>query len=197
MRRYLHIVVAAFLAAMCVIPAAGQSYKASKVREKSEPEPLTFSRNIDLELFSDKKFDPNLSGLLRDWKYSDGNDIVEYIFHNDFDDDNFIQYHGSFYNLQASEEPFNLVIWFKLHYRSPYRLVLEGYDITAFGKKDPFLKLSAYDDKFNRTWLWRVSHNIETVDKQREIAKECFNRVADSIEVFLKDGPPWELQLVD
>ena len=197
MKKIIHIALAAALAAMCVLPAAGQSYKASKVREKSEPEPLTFSRNIDLELFSNKQFDPNLSDLLRGWKYSNGDDNVDYLFYQDFWGENYIQYHGSFYNLQAHKESFELVIWFKLHYRSSYRLVLEGYDITAFGGRDLVLHLSSFDDRFNRPWLWRVFHDIETVDKQREIAKDCFNRVADSLEEFLRDGPPMELVRVN
>ena len=195
MRKITHIALAAVLAAMCVLPAAGQSYKKNKVIH--DPEPLTFSRKIDLDINSDKKFDPNLHELLRGWNYSDRDDRVDYLFHHDMWGENYIEYDGSFYNLQADRESFNLWIRMRLHYHSPYRLVLEAYDITLFGSKDPVLKLSEKDDKLNRPWLWRVFHNIETVDKERKIAEECFNLVADSLEDFLKDGPPMKLHRVD
>ena len=81
MRRCSHIVVAAFLAAMCVLPAAGQGYKANKVREKSEPEPLTFSRIIS----TNKMLDSNLFKLTRGWDSAEGH-VDNGVYFNAFDD---------------------------------------------------------------------------------------------------------------
>ena len=119
------------------------------------------------------------------------------MFHHDLWGENYIKYDGSFYNLQADKECFNLWIRMKLIYRDSHKLDLVAYEFTAFGKKDPVMKLSVNADRLNRPWLWRVFHNIDTVDKQRKIAVECFNLVADSLEEFLKDGPPMELKLIN
>lgn len=189
MRRSLHIVIAAALAAICLLPAAGQNYKRNKV--KAEPEPLSFSRIIT----SDKEFDSDLFNLTLDWNSSMcGFDRLSYW---DSDGDNYLSYAGRFENLTADNELFDLCMWLKLVYDNPRQLELIAYNIISFGDKDPIMKLSSKDDRINRPWLWRAFHNIDTIDKQRKIAEECFNLVADSLEEFLRNGPPMELQRID
>ena len=189
MRRSLHIVITAALAAICVLPAAGQNYKRNKV--KAEPEPLTFSRII----MSDKEIDPNLRETTRGW---DSNECrIETITYWDTFDDNYMSYVGRFDGLNADEEVFDLVIWMKLIYENPHKLTLHAYEITAFSAKHPVMDLSVNDTRLNRPWLWRAFHNIDTIDKQRKIAEDCFNYVADSLEDFIRNGPPMELQRID
>ena len=191
MRKITHIALAAALAAMCVLPAAGQSYKASKVREKSEPEPLTFSRVISSRM----QLNSNLRETTRGWDIkSCGVETVTYW--NTFGD-NYMLYTGHSHSLTANKEEYNLLVWFKLFYRDSHELELFAYEITAFGKRHPVMNLSSSDDKLNRTWLWRIMHNKETVELQREAAEEYFNKVADSLEDFLRNGPKSESQLLD
>lgn len=186
MRPILHIALAATLAAICVLPVSGQDYRRNKVRV--EPEPLTFTRIITVS----KELNPNLFELTRGWDLAKGS-VDRGVYFNAFDD-NYIHYWGNFNNLNAKKENYDLLIRMKLFYLGPYNLELLAYDITSFGDKHPVMHLSAKDDRFNRPWLWRVLHDIETVDMERKAAEECFNMVADSLEEFLKDGPPLELK---
>lgn len=190
MRCCSHIVVAAFLAAMCVIPAAGQSYRQNKIKTKAEPEPLTFSRIIT----SGTIINPNLRNTINGWNSKkNGVEIVTYC--NTFGE-NYLSCSGELYDLTAGKENYDLWIRLKLHYRNQYELELEAYEITTFGDRHPVMHLSTTDDKFNRTWLWRVMHDEETIELQREIAKDYFNLIADSLQRFLRYGPDYESELL-
>ena len=191
MRKITHIALAAALAALCVLPAAGQSYKASKVREKSEPEPLSFSRSITTR----KTISTNLRECTSGWKIKEC-ELDNGTYWNAFDD-NYIRYDCVFYNLSAEKENYDLWIQMKLYYRGPNELELTAYKFTLFGNRHPVMQLSSEDDYFNRTWLWRVMHDKETVELQRKTAEECFIIVADSLEDFLRNGPKAESQLLD
>ena len=191
MRRYLHIVVAAFLAAMCVIPTAGQNYRASKVKEKAEPEPLSFSRSIT----SRKTINTNLRESTSGWEIKEC-DLDNGTYWNTFDD-NYIRYDCVFYGLSAEKENYDLWIQMKLFYKGPNEVELTAYSFTLFGNRHPVMQLTSGDDYFNRSWLWRVMHDKETVELQRKTAEECFNFVADSLEDFLRNGPRSESQLLD
>ncbi|MBO4230859.1 MAG: hypothetical protein J5886_04195 [Bacteroidales bacterium] len=186
MKRISYIALAAVLAAMCVLPAAGQSYKASKVRGKSEPEPLTFSRTIT----TNRMMNSDLFNLTRGWDSAEGH-VDNGLYFNAFED-NYMLYEGEFRGLNAKKENYDLWIRMKLYYMGPYRVDLFAYEIITFGDKHPVDQLSLSDDKLNRTWLWRVMHDKETIEMQRNTAEECFNFIADSLEEFLLHGPTKE-----
>ena len=190
MRKITHIALAAALAALCVLPANGQSYKASKVREKSEPEPLSFSRSITTR----KTISTNLRECTSGWTIKEC-ELDNGTYWNAFDD-NYIRYDCVFYDLSAEKENYDLWIQMKLYYRGPNELELTAYKFTLFGNRYPVMHLSTTDDKFNRTWLWRVMHDEETIELQREIAKDYFNLIADSLQRFLRYGPDYESELL-
>ena len=85
----------------------------------------------------------------------------------------------------------------KLHYKNQYELELEAYEVTTFGERHPVTHLSSTDDKLNRTWLWRVMHDKETIELQRKTAEDYFNLIADSLQRFLLHGSEDESQLLD
>lgn len=187
MRRVLHIALAAAMAALCVLPAAGQSYKASKVREKSEPEPLEFRKVFPLSQNDYKEirtrlmrwecpgYDLSLSGFPVN---SDGKYMSLNVGGLDFD--------GVKGSVSGSV---GVLI-------SGGMAILEFRNIYA-GWGTHLVEMSKRDDSFNRTWLWRVNHNKEIVQAARERCEEIFDTLCASLDDFLKDGPPMELQRVN
>ena len=188
MRRCSHIVVAAFLAAMCVLPAAGQSYKASKVREKSEPEPLEFKRSFTLN--GNNKDKGDIYRYLYGW--SSGIDM-EFVGSVGFDEKcYFLAING----LDFAGKEGRMTCSVNIHILAG-GLTLELKDF-AIGWDNHFIPdLSKQDDKFNRTWLWRVNHNPEVVQAGRDRCREIFDTLCASLDNYLKEGPPLELQLVN
>lgn len=188
MRRFIHIVVAAFLAAMCVIPAAGQNYKSSKVREKSEPEPLEFRKVFLMPGHKEKE----QRELINKWDFNDYN--LKYTGGPAYCD-------GMVWFLSAHDIDFKKVKGtvmgnFSILFNNGY-ITLEFNRIAIDWKGHLILDMSNGDDKFNRPWLWRVNHNPEVVQAARERCKEIFDTLCASLDNYLKEGPPWELQLVD
>ena len=188
MRRLSHIAFAALLAAMCVLPAAGQNYKASKVREKSEPEPLEFRKTFILD--SEKKAKREIYHDLNGWnpefdmQFYGSVGFDEKHFSLDIDD------------LQLGKEKGWMSIAVVLHIING-GIILEFKDIAVAWRNHTHIVLSQKDDSFNRTWLWKVNHNPEVVQAARERSKEIFDTLCASLDKYLKEGPPWELQLVD
>lgn len=67
-------------------------------------------------------------------------------------------------------------------------------DISAFyGNKDVD-PVSTCDDRFNRTWYWRATHNAKLIDEIRKRSKEIFEMITASMDEYLKVGPPVELK---
>lgn len=66
-------------------------------------------------------------------------------------------------------------------------------DISAFyGNKDVD-PVSTCDDRFNRTWYWRVTRSQKVIDEIRKRSKEIFEMITASMDEYLKVGPPVEL----
>ncbi|MBQ5979401.1 MAG: hypothetical protein IJL58_05225 [Bacteroidales bacterium] len=183
MKRILHIILAAVMAAFCVLPASGQSYKKNKVR--TDPEPLEFrkvywisSKNHDkvrkhLMKWDCNKLDLSLTGFPVN---SDGK-----CFHLNVDGVDFEGVKGSItgtVNVIITEGP----------------TVLELKDIHTYWRNHFYVDLSKEDNSFNRTWLWRVNHNPTIVEAARERCKELFEILCQSMDEYLKDGPPMELE---
>ena len=67
-------------------------------------------------------------------------------------------------------------------------------DISAFyGNKDVD-PVSTCDDRFNRTWYWRVTRSQKVIDEIRKRSKEIFEMITASMDEYLKVGPPVELK---
>ena len=54
--------------------------------------------------------------------------------------------------------------------------------------------VSDRDDKFNRTWLWRVLRSRRTLEQIRLRAAEIFEQITASMDRFLAEGPPMEMR---
>lgn len=185
MKRIPHIVVAAALAALCVLPAAGQNYRRNKVI--NDPEPLEFrkvywisSKDRDdirqhLMKWDCRAFDLSLTGFPTD---SDG----KYM-HLNTEGLDFDGVEGSLVGTVG------VVI-------TDGPMVLELKNIRAYWRNHR-IELSKQDDSFNRTWLWRVNHNPEIVQAARARCKEVFDTLCASMDKYLEDGPPMELLRVD
>lgn len=183
MRRSLHIVIAAALAAICVLPAAGQNYKRNKV--KAEPEPLEFrkvywisSKDNDglrthLMKWDCRAFDLSLTGFPTNAE-------------------------GKYMHLNTEGLDFNGVVGSITGKVGVLimdgAIVLEFKNIHAYWRNHFYVDLSKEDNSFNRTWLWRVNHNPEIVQAARERCKEIFDILCASMGEYLRDGPPMELQ---
>lgn len=50
------------------------------------------------------------------------------------------------------------------------------------------------DDRFNRTWYWRVTRSPKVIDEIRKRSKEIFEMITASMDEYLKVGPPVELK---
>ena len=184
MRRLSHIAFAALLAAMCVLPAAGQNYKASKVREKSEPEPLEFRKVYCLPSNGRKEI---RTALMR-WEYHDF----------DMDLNGFpVGSDGNYMSMNVNGLDVNGIdgrIYGRVGIVITEGLVVLQLDNIHACWREHDVKMSRMDDRFNRPWLWRVNHNPEVVQAARERCKEIFDTLCASMDEFLKDGPPMEMR---
>lgn len=196
MRRFIHIVIAAVLAAFCVLPASGQDYKQNRVKPtnhkvKTEPIPLVLSKTIELTT----SIDSNWSDVMYGWN----NEAlgVDRLYHSREFGKDYILYTGVCRGSVANKETFNLWMKLTLFFDDEFKLDLVASDISVFSRKDFGEKLSTEDNRNNRPWLWRVFHNSDTIDKERAAAIDYFNMVADSLEAFLKDDSPLDLQKVN
>ncbi len=188
MRRYLHIVVAAFLAAMCVIPAAGQGYRQNKVKTKAEPEPLVFRKTYMLDgKFRNKG---EIYRYLSGW--SSGIDM-EFVGSVGFDEK---CYFLAIRGLDFARKEGRMTCSVNIHVLDG-GFTLELNDFSAGWNNHFIPDLSKQDDKFNRPWLWRVNHNPEVVQAARERCKEIFDTLCASMDKYLEEGPPMELLRVD
>lgn len=186
MKRTLHICIAAILAAICVFPAAGQSYKRNKVM--TDPEPLEFRKIYWLK---DKEKDK--SDIYRDlYGWGEGFDL-EFVGSVGFDEKcYFLKAQGLDFDGKDGRMTGSVNI--HILYGG---FVLELKDI-AVGWGNHFISdLSKEDNSFNRPWLWRVNHNPETVEAARERSKEIFDTLCASMDEFLKNGPPMELKRIN
>ncbi|MBQ6186037.1 MAG: hypothetical protein IJK48_09235 [Bacteroidales bacterium] len=183
MKRILHIILAAVMAAFCVLPASGQSYKNYKV--KTDPEPLVFRK---IYWFNDQEKDKG--DIYRDlYGWGEGLDL-EFVGGVGFDEKCFflkaqgLDFNGNDGHMTGSVNIHILEGGF----------TLELKDI-AVGWGNHFIPdLSKEDNSFNRTWLWRVNHNPEIVEAARGRCRELFETLCKSMDKFLEDGPPMELK---
>ena len=186
MRRSLHIVIAAALAAICVLPAAGQSYKRNNVRP--EPEPLVFRKVYSLPGENSK----DIYRLVAHWKCDDYNIIFT---------GGGYGYESKGYYLSAHNQDFDKVIGTIMG-----NVVLCFYDgemalefnrISVDWNNHLILDMSKDDNRLNRPWLWRVNHNTKIVQTARDRCKEIFDHLCSSMDEYLRDGPPMELKRID
>lgn len=195
MKRILHIILAAGLAAFCVLPAAGQDFKQNRVKPanhkvKTEPIPLVLSKTIKLIT----PIDSNWSDVMYGWN----NEAlgVDRLYHRHEFGKDYILYTGVCRGLVANKENFNLWMKLTLFLDDEFKLNLVASDISVFGHNDIGEILSTEDNRTNRPWLWRVFHNSDTIDKERTAAIDYFNMVAHSLEEFLLNGPPMDMKRV-
>lgn len=183
MRRSLHIVIAAALAAICVLPAAGQSYKKNKVRP--EPELLTFSRRYDVYGKTQKE----LFWLTQKWPSSECG--AEYVMQSL--DYGWRSYHGHFNQLKFGDKTGNLILFIKLHFMDG-SVILDVYDVFANWNNH-----RSYVSSLTTSDPLATSRGVrnKTLEYARDAAADCFNLVADSLEEFLRNGPPMELKRID
>ena len=188
MKKIIHIALAAAMAALCVLPAAGQSYKASKVREKSEPEPLEFRRSFTLD--GNNKDKGDIYRFLYGW--SSGIDM-EFVGSVGYDEKcYFLAING----LDFAGKEGHMTCSVNIHILND-GLTLELKDFSVGWNNHFIPDLSKQDDNFNRPWLWRVNHNPEVVQAARERCKEIFDTLCASMDKYLEEGPPMELQRVN
>ena len=74
---------------------------------------------------------------------------------------------------------------------------LEVKDVSVGWNNHFIPDISKPDENFTRPWLWRVNHNPEVVQAARERCKEIFDTLCASMDKYLEEGPPMELQRVN
>ena len=58
------------------------------------------------------------------------------------------------------------------------------------------VRMSTHDDRFNRTWLWRVLRSKKILNQIRVRSEELFEIVTASMDHYLEVGPPVELNKI-
>lgn len=186
MKQSLHIMLAIVLAAMCVIPVSGQSFRRHKV--KTEPEKLVISRMYSIPGKSRR----DISHLLYNW---DGTipEVGDKTMH--FGYDNIIStnsYVGRFNNLDLGPKNGNLIVMVDIVIGSGCaQLVFRDIDVDCGYVIYPG-PLTESDDSFNRTSLWLIRHK-KVFAQARLRAQECFEYVASSLESYINDNGPLDL----
>ena len=162
--------------------------KSSKVKEKSEPEPLEFKRSFTLN--GNNKDKGDIYRYLYGW--SSGIDM-EFVGSVGFDEKcYFLKVRGL--DFAGKEGRLTCSVNIHILYGG---LILELKDF-AVGWNNRFIPdMSKQDDKFNRPWLWRVYHNPEIVQAARQRCKEIFDTLCESLDEFLLDGPPMEMNRIN
>lgn len=182
MKRILHIILAAGLAAFCVLPAAGQSYKKNKV--KTDPEPLEFR-----QLYWYRNFDKDKGEIYRELYRWDPVLPLEFV--------GSVGFEGKYYFLDVQDLDFGKVrgrMTASVNIHILYGgILLEFKDIAISWRNHIHIDLSKEDNSFNRTWLWRVNHNPEIIEAARIRCKDLFDTLSKSMDEFVEDGPPMEM----
>ena len=171
------------MAAICVLPAAGQSYRRNKV--KTEPDPLEFRKVFLMQGQNEKE----QRELVNKWTFNDYN--LKFTGGSAYRD-------GMVWFLSAHDLGFKKVRGtvmgnFNILFDDGY-MTLEFNNIAIDWKGHLILDMSTEDNSFNRPWLWRINHNPEIVQAARERCKEIFDTLCASMDEFLKDGPPMEMR---
>ena len=181
-------IIAAVLAAMCVLPAAGQSYRRNKV--KTEPEKLVLQKMIFIPYKNQKE----ILTLLSKWEDTLPEISLSYLERSYYKRPRNI-YNGIFKDIGMGGRHGNLCSLIDIS------AMAEGVELVFH---DMFIVynnnswqgyLSTSDDRFNRSKLWLAVHKSE-FDQARIRASECFDYVASSLESFLNNGGPLEMKRI-
>lgn len=154
-------------------------------RKLVEPDTLTFKKTYSMD-GRDKK---DLYGFLSGWPSTDMG--LEYSrFYHDRDRKEF---RGRFWNVAFGNRIGDIFGDIYIVYRDGgFDLVFTN--INAHWKYNFVHRLSTHDDRFNRTWYWRATHNAKLIDEIRKRSKEIFEMITASMDEYLKVGPPVELK---
>ena len=71
--------------------------------------------------------------------------------------------------------------------------MLNSRNIGAVWKNNFVVRMSTHDDRFNRTWLWRVLRSKKILNQIRVRSEELFKVITASMDHYLEVGPPAEL----
>lgn len=69
-------------------------------------------------------------------------------------------------------------------------------NIGTVWKNNFVVRMSTHDDRFNRTWLWRVLRSKKILNQIRVRSEELFKMITASMDEYLKVGPPVELKKI-
>lgn len=153
-------------------------------RKLVEPDTLTFKKTYSMD-GRDKK---DLYGFLSGWPSTDMGLEYSRFCH----DRNRKEFRGRFWNVAFGNRVGDIFGDIYIVYRDGgFDLVFTN--INAHWKYNFVHRLSTHDDRFNRTWYWRATHNAKLIDEIRKRSKEIFEMITTSMDHYLEVGPPVEL----
>ena len=186
MKRVPSIILTVSVFAIPICPASG--------KELRDPEPLTFSKHYDMQ----EADADSIRGIIHLWNSSScGLVSGGYTYHlrnegGKMHYDRVEIYNGG-YNINAHNKKVLLNLFIEIRIGDGC-FDMDAVRISADWRNHFVSTMSTCDDKFNRTWLWRIQHSPKVLDQIRLRAAEIFGRITASMDRFLAEGPPLEMR---
>ena len=178
MRKMILVLLVALLAGCC-----GTCFGRNLV----EPDTLTFKKTYSMDGMDKKDLYVFLSG----WSSTDIGLEYSRFYH----DRAWKEFRGRFWNVAFGNRTGDVFGDIYIVYKDGgFDLIFTN--IEAQWKYNFVLRLSTHDDRFNRTWYWRVTHSAKLIDEIRKRSKAIFEMITASMDEYLKVGPPMEMEKI-